>query len=227
MDRRSWTDEQLIDAVKNSNVYSDIIRRLGLQVRPGNYKTVKKYIKKLNLDISHFVGWKSNSGGAKPRSLEEILVENSDYSRKKLKERILRNKLLEEKCQICRLDPVWQEERLILILDHINGVNNDNRIENLRLICPNCNAQTKTFCRGQKRKKIEKFCIDCGTKVYLRTKTSRCYSCASKLIATKIDWPEPTKVLKMVEESSFVEAAKELKVSDNAVRKFLKRNNLL
>lgn len=77
--------------------------------------------------------------------LERILVTGSSYSRYSLKRRLIAEGLLVEACSICSMPPEWQGRPLVLVLDHINGVNDDNRIENLRLLCPNCNSQTDTF----------------------------------------------------------------------------------
>ena len=77
--------------------------------------------------------------------LESILVENSTYSRRSLKKRLIDETLLEYQCQLCGIGPVWNAKPMPLILDHINGVNNDNRIENLRFVCSNCDSQLPTY----------------------------------------------------------------------------------
>jgi len=53
-DTRTWTDEMLINAAHNSNSLADILRKLHISTYPGNYRTVKKYINLLKIDISHF-----------------------------------------------------------------------------------------------------------------------------------------------------------------------------
>lgn len=80
-----------------------------------------------------------------PRPLDEILTENSTYSRGALKRRLIKDGILKEFCSKCGMLPEWQGIKLVLVIDHINGVRDDNRIENLRLLCPNCNSQTSTF----------------------------------------------------------------------------------
>lgn len=77
--------------------------------------------------------------------LKDILVEHSKYNRGHLKRRLIKEQLLINRCYICNIDPIWNDKPLILILDHINGVHDDNRLFNLRLLCPNCNSQTNTF----------------------------------------------------------------------------------
>src|SRR6266511_923986 len=78
--------------------------------------------------------------------LEEVLVENSTYSRFHLKRRLLASGTLKNECAVCGQGQVWMGQPLAMVLDHINGVPNDNRLENLRMLCPNCNSQTATYC---------------------------------------------------------------------------------
>lgn len=94
-------------------------------------------------------------GDVSPRArqipLQEILIEGSSYNRGNLKKRLIDANLLSLSCSGCGGAPSWQGKPLTLVLDHINGVHNDHRIENLRLLCPNCNSQTATFA-GRNRK---------------------------------------------------------------------------
>ena len=86
------------------------------------------------------------------RKNEDVFVENSDYARHHIKKRILDEKLIEYRCDCCGIGPEWCEKPMPLILDHINGVNNDNRLGNLRFICSNCDTQLDTY----KSKNIKK-----------------------------------------------------------------------
>ena len=96
-------------------------------------------------------------GDIKTRSLlkpfDEVLVENSTYSRGNLKARLLKYNLVDNICAICRCEPMHNGRALVLVLDHKNGIHNDNRIENLRMLCPNCNSQTDTFSGRNKKYK--------------------------------------------------------------------------
>jgi 5-methylcytosine-specific restriction endonuclease McrA len=87
--------------------------------------------------------------------IEEFLTENSSCSRTNLKRRLLREGLLENVCHICGQLPEWNGKPLVLQLDHINGISNDNRLENLRIICPHCHSQTENFA-GKNNKLINK-----------------------------------------------------------------------
>lgn len=145
-------DEIFADAVANSEFIRDILITLGYSRNSGAmYPIIKQRIKRQNLDTSHLGfgrGKVTRRGGeATPKyDLDEILVEKSTYSNGSyLKKRILEAGLLQEQCSVCGLGPEWCGYPLTLQLDHINGINDDNRIENLRILCPNCHTQTNTY----------------------------------------------------------------------------------
>jgi hypothetical protein len=151
MKLRKYTLEQLTEAVAQSFSMAQVLKRLNVRVAGGNYETLKKAIKHYDLDASHFRGKGWNLGGAticrKPRPLNEILVENSHYLSHRLKKRLIKKGIKQHKCECCGIAE-WNGEPAPIELDHINGVRTDNRLENLRILCPNCHAQTKTY-RGR------------------------------------------------------------------------------
>jgi len=182
-------------------------------------------LKKDNIDYSHIkLGRNANKNKTFPekqKPLAEILTENSLFSTTQLKKRLLQNKILENKCSKCGIGSQWCGENLVLQLDHISGDSTDNRIENLRILCPNCHSQTPTYgARNSRKEKIKNTC-PCGQ--IISKKAALCGSCASvsKKHCTKIIWPEYHELLKMVKESNFTRVGKQLGVSDNAVRKRL------
>ena len=149
-----YTEEQFIDAVKSSTSIRQVLNKLGLKEAGGNYSITKTRIKNLNLDISHFKGQAWNKGkklGPK-KSIQELLVidRKHPYQSYKLKNRLLQEEIKTHQCECCGITE-WNGQPSPLELDHINGINYDNRLENLRLLCPNCHAQTDTY-RGKNKK---------------------------------------------------------------------------
>lgn len=82
-----------------------------------------------------------------------VFSEDSSYPRHRLKDRIIQQELLDHSCQECGLGHVWNSKPIVLQLDHINGVNNDHRLENLRFLCPNCHTQQDTYAAKNIKKK--------------------------------------------------------------------------
>ncbi len=150
--RRAWTDYDLAVAVRESVSYSEVGRRLGYITSGGVHRFVKRHIARLGLDTSHFVGQSWAKGrsfaGQRKRPLSEILVQNSTYmSTGRLRRRLITEGLKPACCEMCEI-ATWRGKPLPLELDHINGDHADNRIENLRIVCPNCHAVTETWCRS-------------------------------------------------------------------------------
>jgi hypothetical protein len=148
-----WTDEQVLDAADGARSVAEVMRRLGLDpVRKRGRAAIEQRLDELGIDRSGFVGqaWRrgvaGRSGGPRGRPLEQVLVRGSTYtSTSSLKKRLIAEGVLERRCGGCGL--VWWRGRLApLHLDHRNGDRTDNRVENLRLLCPNCHAQTDTYC---------------------------------------------------------------------------------
>ena len=140
--------------VKESITYSELMRRLGYTHNRGNsYVGLKKYLEDNHIDTSHFKGKAHGLSKNYQYGLANILVKDGPYSNMtSLKKRILQAGLLIEKCAVCGIQ-TWQGKPIVLQLDHINGDNRDNRIENLRLLCPNCHSQTESFCGKNRGKK--------------------------------------------------------------------------
>lgn len=147
--------KQMEHLVDKSATLSEILRKCGLNNKGGNIRSLKKRLKEDDIDYSHIrMGADSNRGRKFPRKkipLKEILVEGSTYSRGHLKKRIIDNEIIRYNCSECEITSSWNGHKLVLVLDHINGTSNDNRIENLRFLCPNCNSQQPTFA-GRNRK---------------------------------------------------------------------------
>ena len=142
------TDEEFITLVENSKTMGDICRGVGYTRNAGGSdEPIRKRIAELGLSLDHH-----DIHANKPRTpLSEILVENSTYTNlPRLKIRMLEEGLLVHECELCKNPGVWNDLPITLQLDHINGVSNDHRRKNLRLLCPNCHSQTVTYAGGNK-----------------------------------------------------------------------------
>jgi len=138
--------EKLEQIVLSSLSLKDVLRKLGYGPNSGSmFYRLKERLEKENISTIHFS--KCLSIKAQKYKLCDILVKDSKYTNIwRLKKRLISEKILEEVCSICGLKPWWNGKELKLQLDHINGISNDHRLENIRLVCPNCHSQTETFC---------------------------------------------------------------------------------
>jgi len=156
MPYRKYTKEILEPIVKESISIQEVVKRLGKAQAGGTHSNIKKRIKEFEIDISHFLGQKANSGknhkgGYKKRQANEILIlrkENSYREKHYLLTRALLEISRKYKCYICWIYE-WQGKKLVLQIEHKNGNPTDDRAENLEFICPNCHSQTDTYCRNR------------------------------------------------------------------------------
>jgi hypothetical protein len=145
---RQWSDAQLREAVATSRSVRSTIGKLGLVPAGGNYDQVQRRIRELALDTAHFTGTGWRRGLKFPNEprvpLEEVLVAGRWTSSQKLKQRLIRLGLKPAACELCGWAERSPDGRLPIELDHINGDHDDNRIENLRILCPNCHSLQPT-----------------------------------------------------------------------------------
>ena len=156
MKTKRWTKEQLKRAVKKSKSIRQVLGELGLAQAGGNYIQIQKYIKLWRINNKHFTGQGWNIGlKFKPNPavpLSKILTKNSQYQSYKLKRRLFAEGIKKKKCELCSWSNRASDGRVPLELDHLNGDRFDNRLSNLRILCPNCHSLQPTH-RGLNRKK--------------------------------------------------------------------------
>lgn len=220
-----YSDESFIEIWNSSSSMADFIRKLGYNSISGDSSmAVRKRARFLNLSEEHFI-----KKSPIKRNVENIFIKNSTANQSTLRKWYKKGNYTEYKCSICGQEPNWNGKELSLTLDHINGDNHDDRLENLRWICPNCDRQLDTF--GIKNcKKLEKQtnrCVICGKEISKESKY--CQSCFGKetskqTIESQID-RETLK--KKIRTNTFEEIAREYnKTSGNAIKKWCKYYNL-
>lgn len=152
---RSWTDEQLREAVRTSKSYRNVLILLGLIPAGGNYQQVKRRVLELDLFTGHFTGMGWNVGmnfrPKDPAPIEALLVRNSNYQSFSLKKRLFAEGFKTPMCELCGWAERSNDGRIPVELDHINGDHYDNRLENLRVLCPNCHSLQATH-RGKNKR---------------------------------------------------------------------------
>lgn len=232
--------------IKSSFSYADVLRGMDLNTNNGNYQTLKRYISKYNLSIDHFK-YISNMGEMIAKPIDFYLQNGTTIGSNNLKKKILKLKLIEYQCAWCKITDTYDGRPIVLQLDHINGINTDNRLENLRLLCPNCHSQTDTFTSKNRVNKIsenkmsikyqqyeqkQKDCIcQCGEKKHF--KSTICIKCLGKINKNKDKNKNSTRqkilnefgldyIIDLLKKTSYVNVGKLLNVSDNAVRKIIK-----
>lgn len=214
--------EELEQLVKTSNSFSEILRKQNKSISGTAVKILKDKLD--NYEISYLFLNEKEIGKQIP--LEEILVENRNYNSTTLKKRLIESGLKEDKCELCGCSNEWNGKPLILQLDHINGNHSDNRLENLRIVCPNCHSQTETF--SNKRAKKHNYCVDCGCKISL--KSTRCNTCASKhknsFKVKPEDRPSKEKLFELIKTKHFTTIGEMYGVTDNTIRKWCKNYGL-
>jgi hypothetical protein len=235
--RLKYTEQDLRTAVAESFSWAETLRRLGYCPTGGNWKTLKKRVTELGIHTDHFDPYRASRQRSRRgrRPLSEILVTGSNYCRWRLKERLYETGLKKRNCELCGQGTTWNGREISLILDHINGVRDDNRLENLRIVCPNCAAGLDTHCGRKNRIEVEpRSCRHCGQAFMPKYQRHRYCSVAcgrrsrpgparSRPEARKVERPPHDQLVREVKENGYLATGRRYGVSDNAVRKWIRQ----
>jgi hypothetical protein len=230
-----YTELEARDAVASSLCYSQALTKLGLRPVGGNHRVFRRYVDEIwCIPTDHFDPAEARLAGFRriyPAGLADVLVEGSTYSRKALKRRLYEAGIKARCCELCGQGEEWRGSRMSLILDHINGVPDDNRLENLRIVCPNCAATLATHC-GRKNGGSKRECVRCGA-IFSPNRTTQDYCSREcgvrhdrgrhgpKPQTRKVDRPSYAELQADLDLMSFRAVGRKYGVSDNAVRKWL------
>lgn len=211
----STTD--FIDLVKKSNSIQDLCRYFKLELKGGNYGTIKRRIRKENVDISHFNRHRHTDFNH--ISKNQFLSEIHTYQNKPnywMKKKLLEFNLLKNKCELCELVNFWNDKPLVLQLDHKDGNRKNTALDNFRLLCPNCHSQTETYSMGTRRRVVH-LCVDCHNPH--SGYRERCVKCGNK-IKRKVQRPSKEKLEMLIKNFPRTQIARKYDVSDNSIKKW-------
>ena len=162
---RQYEKNWLQELCKDSYSLAEVLKKAGRKQGGGSQQTLKKKIEEFQIDTSHFTGQKwHNSPNQEPQQgtekylLEEVFRKESPVTQKVLRDYVERHQVLEYKCEKCGCNGQWQNGIIALEIDHIDGNNSNNELENLHYLCPNCHALTETY-RGR-NKALKNKCVE-------------------------------------------------------------------
>jgi 5-methylcytosine-specific restriction endonuclease McrA len=209
-----FSKQELKEAAMMSFSYRDVLDKLGYRNNGGNYRTVRKYIKLWDIDISHF----TTKTTPRKRPTGAYLSNQYYIGSSKLRERLLKEGYFDRKCYKCNRT-TWNDEPIPLYLHHKDGNHRNNNLSNLTILCPNCHDQSKTHKKPYEKNDYDKRtgrCIECGTPVF--PQTTRCKVCYSKYLE-RADYPSVAILQKEVDENGYEAVGRKYGVSGNAIRK--------
>ena len=243
-----FTRGQLEEAIAKSRSWSETLRRLGCRPSGGNPETVKKYAALWGVSTEHFDPYASQRGPSTTRRipLDLILVKNSTYSRSHLKQRLYEAGVKVPICELCGQDESWRGRRMAMIVDHVNGVHDDNRLKNLRIVCPNCAATLDTHCgrkngRGEARRREgrQRICAVCEREFTALSENQRycsreCWIRDQRRRGRarlgrpqphlrKVTRPPHDQLVSEIVTNGYLATARKYGVSDTAVRKWVRQ----
>ena len=238
--RKKYTKELLLEIVSGSKSIAEVLSKLSLSYSGGNYTYIFSKLKQYNISTSHFLGKRSNLGKSSKnkKSAKDILVLLPESSYRE-KSKLLKRSLLESgrnyKCDIseCSVNGIWHSKEITLHVDHIDGNFLNNRIDNLRFLCPNCHSQTSNF--GSLKYKQYFNCVICNKEIK-KNKSGKCFSCVQKVkrkrntlprqSQRKVERPTKEELEILIQIKPMTQIAKDYGVSDTSIRKWAKSYNI-
>jgi hypothetical protein len=231
--RVRYSEQAAREAIAASKSYSEALRRLGMRAAGGNHVTLRKYAEQIwIIPTDHFdphAFQRIQMAERVRRPLSDYLTERSTYSRASLKRRLFQEGLKDRRCELCGVGETWRGRPMALILDHVNGIANDNRLENLQIVCPNCAATLDTHC-GRNKPRRCRWCEGTFRPSYTQQRycSHACWRTSDAARAERPDRrrvPRPSyeQLLADLAEMSWVAVGAKYGVSDNAVRKWMRR----
>ncbi len=217
-----YTDNEIKQLVKDTSQIGELIRMHDMCNQGSNSRTLRTRLDALGVDYSHWVSHKALDGICTKIPNDVLFCNNGIRRTGIVKLRVYKEALIDDKCNICGCLPEWNNKKLVLILDHIDGNNTNNELSNLQLVCPNCNSQLDTHAgKNTKHAKrgITKYYCKCGNEKCKKSK--QCASCSGKSHRKANNRPSKEILKEMVSSLGYSAVGRRYGVSDNAVRKWL------
>lgn len=247
MKPNKYTKEQLEPIIQKSRSIAQALILLDLVPVGGNYATLKKYIKLFQIDTSHMTnqGWRANQTFGPRRPIKDYLSNQCFITSHALRERLIKEQILAKQCSSCLLVH-WQNHPIPLELHHKDGNRDNNSLDNLCVLCPNCHAQTDNYRGKNIKNKSQKSGLsrprkrkNKGLRQSRKNRTYQCLYClcdfcpsrkqqkycgykCSRMVTRKTERPTNDVLLKQIEELGYLGTSRLYGVSDNAIRKWLK-----
>lgn len=217
MKKYDWNLEKIKEAVKESVNFTEVLNKLEIPRQGNNSKTLRKILDDNNIDYSHFTG-RARSYNTNYINASEYLDNSKKITSAKLKEKLLKENLIENKCAICGLTE-WQNKPIVLQLHHIDGNNQNNSLPNLQLLCPNCHSQTDNYCGNANKNDKVKYCRLCGKPI--SPTATLCVKCSNqnRVYESKIQ-PLEQLVKDLKELKSYSKIGLKYGVRDNTIKKW-------
>lgn len=215
------SDEKFLELIRRSSSIKEVLQTLGYTNNSGeNNLLFHQRCEELGIDWKKELRTKNYT--RTKRTVENVFCKDSTADQTTLKSWYIKGEYSPYQCAICGVNE-WNGKELILRLDHINGDNKDNRLENLRWLCPNCDSQQDTYC-GRNLKyqpfKEQPRCIECGKPITKKKGVLRCSECAATERRKVINRPSKEELYESLKDSSFTAVGKKYNVTDNAIRKW-------
>ena len=212
-----WNLERIKEVIPQCINFTEVLEMLSIPRQGNNSNTLKRLLDENNIDYSHFTG-RARVYNNTSTSINEYLSNRVKITSGKLRKKLLAEGLKENQCAICGITK-WHGKPIVCQLHHIDGNNQNNNLENLQILCPNCHSQTENYCGSANVNKTKYYCKDCGKEI--NKGSVYCTICSHKHTRKVKDRPSKEKLLQDFKElKSFVKIGAKYGVSDNAIRKW-------